>query len=218
MPIPVRDFPITSTTLTPHKMASIVVATSEMLASSNAERIIGNAVSRAVALSIDGPLFDDQAASAVRPAGLRHGIAAITASAATSVGEAMRADLAALAGAVAGVGGPVTFVCNSARASTIALWATAPLPYAVLASPGIGAADILAIATDGLVSATDAVPVVDTSKYATLVLDDAPGAVVASAPTSSLYQSDTIGIRCRFEIDWALRDPAALSWTSVTKW
>jgi hypothetical protein len=39
-----------------------------------------------------------------------------------------------------------------------------------------------------------------------------------AAPTRSLWQTDAVGIKVRFNADWALRDPRALAWTTVSGW
>jgi hypothetical protein len=70
--------------LEPRKLAVIVALAAEMLTGSNAEALVTDALTRATGLAIDAALFDFEAADEVRAAGLRHGIAASTASTATS--------------------------------------------------------------------------------------------------------------------------------------
>jgi hypothetical protein len=56
-PIPVRVLAAKLAQLTPHKLAAISVLTSEMLASSNAEALVTDALSRSVGLAFDNGLF-----------------------------------------------------------------------------------------------------------------------------------------------------------------
>lgn len=224
-PIPARQLLTTSVTLAPSKLTSIVPVTVEMLESSNIELIVSNALSRAVGLTLDGALFDSLPADSTRPAGLRHNIVAIAASANPYVREAMVADMAALAGAVAEIGGSIAYIAAPARAAMINLWASRELPYPVLSSPAVAAADLICVATDGLVSAVDAAPEIDTSNVAVLHIDDAPLPIstpgtppTVAAPTHSLWQSGMVGIRLRFGVSWALRSPKALAWLVATKW
>ena len=99
-------------------------------------------------------------------------------------------------------------------------------PYAVFASPALAANDLIAIACNGLASAVDAVPEVEASRVSTLHMEDAtplpigtPGSPnTIAAPTRSLWQTDTVGLKIRFNADWALRDSRALAWTAVTGW
>jgi hypothetical protein len=87
-----------------------------------------------------------------------------------------------------------------------------------------GTADVIAIAGTGLASAFDAVPQIEASKIAVAHMEDATplqiasgaqGAGVLATPTRSLWQSDTIGIKIRFNASWALRDPRALAWLTA---
>ena len=144
---------VAGTLLEPRKLAVIVALAAEMLAGSNAEALVTDALTRATGLAIDAALFDFEAADEVRAAGLRHGIAASTASTATSADTAMIEDLATLAGQVAVVGGPITFVTSPARAVVISLLAHRELPFTVLGSPAVAADDLIAVATQCVVSA-----------------------------------------------------------------
>jgi hypothetical protein len=159
----------------------------------------------------------------VRPAGLRHDIAPLTASAVTNPSEAMIDDMAKLAGAVAVFGDPILFVAAPERATAISLRLRPAPPFDVLASPALAAGDLIAVAGYGVASAVDAVPQIESSRVATVHMDDVPlpigqaGPILAT-PTRSLWQAGTVGIKIRFNVDWALRDPRALAWTTTTAW
>ena len=109
-PIPVHGLTATGALLEPRKLAVIVALSAEMIAGSNAEALVTDALTRATSLAIDAALLDDVVGDDVRPAGLRHGIAASTASASTDPGEAMIEDLSGLAATVSVIGGPIMFV------------------------------------------------------------------------------------------------------------
>ena len=221
-PIPVHGLTAARTLLQPRKLAVIVALTAEMLAGSNAEALVTDALTRATGLAIDAALFDFEAADEVRPPGLRHGIAASTASTATSADTAMIEDLATLAGQVAVVGGPITFVTSPARTVVISLLAHRELPFTVLGSPAVAADDLIAVATQCVVSATDAVPEISSSRSATVHMDDDPAPIATggavAAPARSLWQSATVAIKIRFNAGWALRDPRGLAWLTTTAW
>jgi hypothetical protein len=222
-PVPVRGLTATGVLLEPRKVAAIVALTAEMIAGSNAEALVTDALTRSVGLAIDAALFDDVPGDDVRPAGLRYGIVATAASASTDPDQAMIDDLSALGGAVSAIGGPIMVVASPERAVAISLRARRALPFAVLGSPAVAADDLIAVSGNGLVSAIDAMPEIEASRMATVHMNDTPAPIVAAggdvaAPTRSLWQTDTIGIKLRFGASWALRDPRALAWLTTTAW
>jgi hypothetical protein len=225
-PIPVHDLLSSAATLAPRKVATIFTITSELVKASNAEALITDALLRAVGLALDSCLFDSAPADAVRPAGLRNGIAALTESTATAPDDCMIDDLTTLAGSVVTIGWPPVFVCSPQRAVTIMLRARpTPFPFAVYGSPAMAADEILATTPIAIASALAAMPEIDVSNVSTLHLDDmplpiaAPGSPnVVAAPARGLLQTDAIGVRVRFDADWARRDPRAVSWLATTRW
>ena len=222
-PIPVHGLSATGTQLEPHKLAVISALSAEMIAGVNAEALVTDALTRATSLAIDAALFDAAAGDDVRPAGLRHGIAASTASASTDPDEAMIADLSTLTAKVSVIGGPIMVVASPQRAIAVSLRARRELPFPVLGSSAVAPDDVIAIATQGIASATDAVPEILSSRMATVHMDTAPlpiadDAGTVAAPTRSLWQSDTVGIKLCFGASWALRDPRGLAWLTTTGW
>jgi hypothetical protein len=92
-------------------------------------------------------------------------------------------------------------------------------------SPAVAADDLIAVATQGLASVTEAVPEISSSRMATVHMDDDPSAIssigipnTVAAPTRSLWQTATIGIKFRFNASWSLRNPNALAWLTATNW
>jgi HK97 family phage major capsid protein len=78
-PIPVKQAATSAgPTLTPHKLASISVLTGELMRSSNAETLVRQALVESTGPALDAALFSNAAASAIAPAGLLNGIAALT--------------------------------------------------------------------------------------------------------------------------------------------
>jgi hypothetical protein len=139
--------------LSPDKLAVIAALSSEMIAGSNAELLVRDALSQSAALALDTVLLDANASTAARPAGLRYNIAALTASALTDRTEAMLADIATVAGGVAPVAGnaPITLVANPVRAMTLRLRAPRELPVSILASFAIANDDDYDVLADGAV-------------------------------------------------------------------
>jgi hypothetical protein len=224
-PIPVRQLTSAAVTLLPYKIGSIAALTIEMMESSNAEAMISDALMRSAGAALDMVLFDSNAASAARPAGLRYGIAALTASTNADLKEAFLEDVTALFNAVARVGGqdPYVLVTSAGRAMSLRGQLSAYtgnnqelLTGLVLGTPAVGN-DIIAVATSALVSAFSADPDIEAANAATLVMDDtAPVTPNTTQPTKSLYQTASIGIRMRWPISWALRDARGVAWLTPT--
>jgi hypothetical protein len=220
-PIPVRMFSSAGPTIDPRKFAVITTFTREIFNHStpSIERLVKAVLTESVGLSLDLALFDATAGDAVRPPGLRNGIAGLTPSAATNNAEAM-----AVATAVAPIAGntPLVFVAAPAQAVALGLWAPNQFKYRVLASSGLSAGTVMAIAPNAVVSAMDPVPRFEISRDATIHMDTSPaqfatGGVVA-APLRSLFQTDSIGLRLIMEVSWGLRNPAGLAWMSAVNW
>ena len=154
-PIPVHSRLVTPCMLEPSTIKTISTMTVEMVTGSNAQALIEDVLRQDVGLALDGALFDaNPAVAETRPAGLRHGIAPLTASAATDPTDAMLADIATVAGGVAPVAGnsPITLVANPVRAMMLKLRAPRDLPVTVLASSSIAPADLVALAPSAVVS------------------------------------------------------------------
>jgi hypothetical protein len=220
-PIPVQAFTASLlASVTPHKMAAILVLTSEMLAGSNAEALMTELLRRSVGLSLDNCLFDSVAASSVRPAGLRNGIAALTAAATGPPAiERMLADLAMLAAAVAPIG-PAIFVASAERAAKLKLLSYSPPPYRIFGSPGVAQTDLIAIAENG-VAAVLGQPTFDSTRTAALHLETAPtditgGTPSPAVPVKSMFQTDSVAIKVNLDTSWTRRDNRAVAWCSPT--
>jgi hypothetical protein len=214
-PIPVSMFSTKLASVTPHKLASILVLTSEMLGGSNAEVLVTEALRRSVGLSLDNALFDSMAASPARPAGLRYNIAALAGVTGGGGVEAMLGDLALLAAQVSAIGEPM-LVAGPGRAAKIKTLAYGQLPYRVFGSSGVAETDVIAIAENGVASVLGQ-PTFDGSQVAALHMSDTPsGDISGAVPVRSMFQTDANAIKVRLDASWILRDQRALAWMAPT--
>jgi hypothetical protein len=219
-PIPVRQLTSGPALLNPYKLATIAAVTREMTESGNAEALISDALVRSTGLALDAAFFDANAAVAnTRPAGIRNGISTSTASVSTDPFGAFFEDMSTLLNAVGPVAGngPVVLVAGigrvataSARFGSIKAEGTDAVIIPV-ASSAVGN-DIIAIAPQGLVAALSADPDIETGNAATLVMDTAPGPAGVAGPERSVFQTESLAIKCRWPVSWALRDSRAVAW------
>ena len=216
-PIPVRQLVVEPATLTPFKLASIGVLTREMIESSNAEALVSDVLVRSTALALDAALFGSAAASAAAPAGLRNGIAASTVSSSTDLFEAVFEDVSTLItaiGAVAGTG-PFILLANAGRANMMRARFVHDDNTLILACNAVGN-DLVCVAPTAIVCALDPQPDIETSTAATLHMNDTPAAIVnggaPAAPARSLFQTESIALKIRWPVTWAVRDSRAVAW------
>jgi hypothetical protein len=228
-PMPIRQLSVGSgAALTPKKLAAGFVVSRELVEHSvpNAEKLLRACLAESVGAALDAAVFDASAASASRPAGLRN---SVSVTAATSGGSdaAMMKDLGALAQAVAGVAGmSIAFVASPAAAVKIALRAGPEFRFPVLASNGLAAGFVMAVALPALASAVDPAVRIDASAESLVHMEDTTPLQIGvsatpntvSAPTRSLFQTDAIGFRIILEASWGLRAANAVSWTEAITW
>ena len=121
-------------------------------------------------------------------------------------------DMTVLAAAVSVIGGPIVFVTSLQRAVTMNLWSYREPPYAIFGSPALAANDVMAVAARGLASAVAASPEIDTSKLATVHMEDAtaqpiiggsPASPTPAAPTRSIGRPTQSGSKSVFPWIWA---------------
>jgi hypothetical protein len=221
-PIPAVDGTSGTISLEPHKLATDVVLSGEMMRNSNAEAIVRQVLLDNVAPSLDAAMFSAAAAVAdVRPPGLLNGIAPLTPSSSTNKSESMIDDVAALATAVAPVAGNGGVVLVASPPQAVALTMRAPRDfYTVLMSSALPAKRVIAVAARALVTAMSA-PVIDASRStATHMASPASELVdiggILAMPIRSMFQTDSVDERLRMPVAWALRSPVALAWMDVT--
>lgn len=242
-PIPVRRLGLTSVTLAPKKLGVISDFSQEMAdySAPSIEQVIRQAMAEDTAVVIDSNLLDAVAASTVRPAGLRNGVAALTPSAATDTTQAMIADLKALIGAIIGnLGGRDIVVMmnpiqgmgiNFAQSNAGFLFPTEGeagrrFNVTFAESTTVPAGMVIAVDAADFSSASGAAPEYSVSNQATVHEEDTtPLAIgtagtppVVAAPVRSYWQTDTIGIRMRLPLNWAMRRAGMVSWTEAVLW
>lgn len=228
-PIPVEQFTLSGITLSPRKFASLGIFTRETFQYStpNIEAILRAAFTESFAASLDSALLDAVAGDAIRPAGLRNGISATSASALTIDTEAMQDDLGtliAIVQAVAGAG-PIIIVAAPKQAAAIKM-RLPNFPYEVLPSSGLAAGVVVAIAANALASAIDPAPRIETGDQSAVHLEDASPLAIGTtgspntvaAPVKSLWQADLLSIRIIMEVSWGLRSATGLAWTQTVVW
>jgi len=200
----------------PYKLGAIAVLTEEMLNSSNAEQLIGDTLVRSAAAALDVALFGLAAGTSVQPAGLRYGIAALTASTdPAGAWEQYFEDAAALINSVAAVGGngPFFLVANPGRGVQMRLRALGDEgnPYEILGSTAMGL-DMMAVAPGAVVAAMDPEPEIDVGNAAQLVMSDPAADTNTGSPQKTMFQTVSVALKLRWRISWALRDPRGVAW------
>jgi HK97 family phage prohead protease/HK97 family phage major capsid protein len=242
-PIPVRRAGLTSVTLTPKKMGVISTFTRELAQHStpSIEQVIRQAMAEDTAVAIDTILIDTNAATTIRPAGLRNGVSGLTPSA-LAPNQAMVADLKALLGAITAVNGgrDVVVMINPAQGLALSFVQTTTgdfmfsgvneagqrLGVTFIQSTTIPAAMVIAVDAADFASATGDTPEFDVSDQATIHEEDTTPLPIGStgtptvvaAPTRSLWQTASLGVRMLLDINWAMRRTGMVSWMSPVVW
>jgi hypothetical protein len=217
-PIPVRQFAAAAALLQPYKLASISVLTREMIESSNAEALVGDVLMRSAAAALDVALFGSNAASQAGPPGLRYNIGATPPSAAPDPLQAFYEDCATLINAVSAVGGggPYVFIGSPGRiAAMVMRFVLQPGNVAVLSSNAAGN-DLICVAPQAVVAAVNPAPQIETATAGELHMDDSPQQIVsggvAACTSKSMFQTESVALKMRWPMSWAVRDPRAVAW------
>ena len=239
-PIPVRQAAFASQTLVPKKLGVITTYSREISEHSipAIEGLLRQAITEDTGVSLNSVLLDTNPATAVRPAGLFNGITPITA--ATGGGfTALVADVKAITAAILAltqghVRSPV-FLMNPTQINSIKLTAN-PLgqfPFreeiqggSLLGYPVIDSGTV-PLGTMGMVDAADFVtvggesPRFEISDSATVHMEDTTPLPIVdggtpAAPVRSLWQTDSLGLRMIWPLNWVMRRPVAAIITGVT--
>jgi HK97 family phage major capsid protein/HK97 family phage prohead protease len=238
--IPVKQGAFTAVTLTPKKMGVISTFTRQIAEHSTPaiEQLIRSKMQRDTAVAIDTVLLDATAASTTRPAGLRNGVSALTATAGANF-AALVADLKQLLGVLVAANSlrrPV-FIMNPSDALSISLAENAggdfPFKqeinggmfggYPVITSTVQTLHTVVLLDAEDFVSVTGDEPKFDVSDQATLHLEDtAPQAIGLSGSTTvpirSLWQTDSIGLRMLLDINWAMLRTGTTTYVPSVTW
>jgi HK97 family phage prohead protease len=244
-PIPVRQGAFTAKTLTPKKMAIISTLTREMMihSSPQAEPVIRQAMTEDTSVAIDSVLLDNVAADTTRPAGIRNGVSATTATAGGGL-AALIGDVKALTNAlIASTNGHLrdpVWIMNPAQVNSISLTTNSLgvfmfptvsqgtfMGYPLIVSTTVPAQMVILLDAADFFSATGDTPNFSVSDQATLHMEDttplqiasgAQGSGVLATPARSLFQTDSLAIRMIMDLNWTFRRTGVIAWTQTVTW
>lgn len=244
-PIPVRKAGFTSISLTPKKMAVITTMTREITERSvpAIEQLLRNAIQEDTAVSIDSVLLDANAATSVRPQGLRNGI---TTAAGTAGGgfAAVTADLKGmLTTLVTNTNGNIrnpAFIMNPIQAIALGFVQNAGGDlvfkqdiaagqlngYPVIQSGTVPAGVVILIDAADFFSATGDDPRFDVSDQTVLHMEDTTPLAIGTAgspntvaaPAQSMFQTDCMALRMILPMNWAMRRTGVLVERTAVTW
>lgn len=244
-PIPVRQAGFSATSLTPKKMAVITTFTREIAEKStpDIEQVLRTAIQEDTGVAIDTVLLDANAATTVRPAGLRNGITGLT-PAANGGFTALVADLKGLVGAlIVSSGGNIrqpVWVMNPVQALSISLTqngagdfpfaadlrAGTLLGYPVAQSATVPNGTVALVDAADFFTATGDEPRFEVSDQAVLHMEDtAPAQIsaagtpnVVAAPIRSMFQTDSLALRMIMDLNWAMRRAGMVAFVQGVTW
>jgi hypothetical protein len=206
--IPVLQGTTSNVTLSPYKIAAIIVLTREMTEAGDAESVMETVLRDNIGASLDAIFLTNAAASAgLSPAGILNGAIAVTPAGAGS--GAMVADISALAAAVAPVSGGTRMVIVAAPKQAEAIRLVAVNPPVVLTSAALPDKTIAAIVPSSIATASST-PIISASIETTLHMAAPAAELVAStstvaAPQRSIFQTDSLALRFVQELSWVKR-------------
>lgn len=243
--IPVRQGALSSVSLGPKKMAVITAFTREIMTYSNPtiESLVRRKIADDTSKAIDTILLDATAASSIRPAGLRNGVAATTATAGGGF-AALVGDLKALLGAlITGSSGNLrspTWIMNPIQAISIGLTQNTGgdftfqseiaqgrfQGYPVIQSPTVTAGMVILVDAADYVSVEGDSPMYSISDQATLHMEDTTPLPISAAgspntvaaPVRSMFQTDSLALRMILPLNWALLRTGTVAWTQAVTW
>lgn len=243
-PIPVRQAAFSSVLLTPKKMAVITSWSREIDEHSvpAIEGLLRNAIQEDTAVSIDSVLLDSNAATAIRPAGIRNGVVGLTPTAGGGF-AALVGDIKQLTGALlTATNGNIrnmAFIMNPQQALSISL-IQPPVPGGLfpfadevaagrlrgaklITSGTVPVSTVICIDAADFVVVGGEAPRFEISDQATLHMEDTtPLPIVAGTtaadPTRSLWQTDSLALRLILPLNWALRRTGTVSWLTAVTW
>jgi HK97 family phage prohead protease len=245
-PIPVRQGQFVTQQMVPKKMAVITTFTREIAEHStpSIEGILRDALLEDTSIALDTVLLDTNPATAIRPAGILNGVAATAATAGGGF-NALIGDVKALTNAliVATRGNfrqPV-WIMSPALALSASLTPTTgaqALPFReevsrgflmgipIIESTTVPAGMLIIVDAADFAAVTGDDPRFEVSDQAVLHMEDTtplaigtPGTPpTVAAPTRSLWQTDTIGLRMIMPMNWTMRRPTSVAYTTAVTW
>ena len=244
--IPVRQGAFTTQTLTPKKLGVITTWTREMDEHSipAIEGVLRDSVAIDTGIAIDNVLMDANAATVIRPAGLRSGVAGLTPTAGGGF-NALVGDIKQLAGALlTATAGHIrrgVFLMNPQQTLSISLIqppaAATPLfpfeaeiaagrlrSFKLIESGNVPLGMVIALDAADFVTVGAEAPRFEVSDQATLHFEDtAPtditgGTPSPAVPVRSMFQTDSIALRLVWPLNWTLRRLGMVSWVTGVTW
>ena len=213
---------ISAVNLQTKKAASIVAVTREVLKGSaaNVQTSLQQLLAEDLSLAVDNVLLDAVAADAIRPAGLRNGVAGVTpAATGTPTGKAA-ADVGALVGAIMPASKPTLIAAGRQAASLTAYMPTMP----VIVAPTLTSGVLICVDANSFANIVGPIDIA-ASGEPVLHMDSAaaqigvPGSpATVSAPASSMFQTAAISLRAILDINWSMRRAGAVSWMTGVGW
>jgi hypothetical protein len=210
------------------------------------EGLLREAIQQDTAISIDSVLLDTNPATAIRPAGLRNGVAGLTPSADPDPFKALVADLKGLTGAILtttnGNIRNMVFIMNPQQALSIAFIQPAVpgslFPFAaeinnnrlngkpVIQSGTVPLGTVICMDAADYVSINGDTPRFEISDQATLHMEDtnpqnigsAGSPPVVAAPVQSMFQTDSLALRLILPMNWAMRRQGVVAWVAGVTW
>jgi len=245
-PIPVRQGAFTPISLVPKKLGVITTYTREISEHSipAIEGILRDSVTQDTSIAIDTVLLDANAATAIRPAGLRNGVAGLTPTAGGGF-NALVGDIKQLAGALlTATAGNIrrgVFIMNPQQVLSISLTqppaaATGLFPFAdevaagrlrsfsLIESGNVPLGMVIALDAADFVTAGAEAPRFEVSDQATLHMEDTTPADITggtpspAVPVKSMFQTDSLALRLVWPNNWALRRTGMVSWLTGVTW
>jgi HK97 family phage prohead protease/HK97 family phage major capsid protein len=245
-PIPVRQGGFSTSQLTPKKMGVISTFTREISEHStpSIEQIVRQAILDDTGVAIDSVLLDNNAATAIRPAGLLNGVTPQTPTAGGGfnavIGDTKLLTNALITATRGNLRSPV-WIMSPALALSLSLTPTTgaqALPFKeevgrgtfmgipIIQSTNVTATTLILMDAADFASASGEDPRFEVSDQAVLHMEDTtPLAIgsagtpnVVAAPTRSLWQTDTIGIRMILPLNWVMRRTGSVQVVNTVSW
>jgi HK97 family phage prohead protease len=242
-PIPVRQAAFSTVSIGLKKMAIICSYTRELAEHSTPqiEQILRQLITEDTQVAVDSTLIDANAATAIRPAGLRNGVAGLTPTAGGGF-AALLGDIKQLIAVLSAANALVVpvWIMNPQQAISISLTMNAggffPFKaeidnnmlqgYPVIESNTMPLGTVMVLNADDFMSVTGDDPRFDVSDQATLHYEDtAPQQIsavgtpnVVAAPVRNLFQTDSLALRMVLPMNWAMRRTGVIAWVAGVTW
>jgi hypothetical protein len=229
-PIPIADLSTNATTLGPTCKIAIGAAVSMELQAGGAETaasVIGQALAISAAQATDLALFSANAATAIAPAGILHGVTATPSTGGTGP-TGCADDVGELAKAIGANGisiDDMVIIGTPKLATQVRFFGGVHYDDKVFSSAYLPSGTLIGIVPAGLAAGYAGIAEIETSTAATLHFEDTnplpigtPGSPpTVAAPTLSTFQSGLIVIKVRGRCAWCVQ-PGAVALVTGSAW